>query len=124
MQPEVVFGNARVEGASRWGWFVGHFITPTEDLRSTPDVEVKWAVQKAGDERNEWAMNAQATTLAILISGKFRLKFPEQEILLSSQGDYVLWLPGVSHCWSAESDCTILTVRWPSQPGDSVATTS
>lgn len=120
MQYEVVFGNAALEGASRWGWFIGHFITPTDELRSTSAVEVKWSFHKAGETRVEWAKNAEATTLSILIRGQFRLQFLEQELLLSREGDYVLWAPGVAHCWAAESDCTVLTIRWPSKPGDSM----
>jgi hypothetical protein len=119
MPPKVVFGNASVEGANRWGWFLGHFITPTDDPRSTPILEVKWGVHKAGDGRNQWATNVEATTLSILINGRFRLQFPEQEFVLSREGDYVLWCPGVPHYWSAEEDSTVLTVRWPSKPEDS-----
>jgi hypothetical protein len=119
MPPKVVFGNASVEGANRWGWFLGHFITPTDDPRSTPLLEVKWGVHKAGDGRNQWATNVEATTLSILINGRFRLQFPEQEFVLSREGDYVLWCPGVPHYWSAEEDSTIVTVRWPSKPEDS-----
>ena len=103
------------------GWFIGHFVTPTDDPRSLSTLEVKWAVHKAGESRLQWAMNAEATTLSILINGRFRLQFPEQEVILSLEGDYVLWLPGVPHCWSAEFDSTVLTVRWPSIPGDSVS---
>ncbi len=124
MQSKVAFGNAHVDGANRWGWFVGHFITPTDHPRSTPDVEVKWSFHKAGDVRKEWVMNAEATTLSILIRGQFRLQFLDQEVLLSSEGDYVIWSPKVSHCWSAELDSTVLTVRWPSKSGDSVAMTN
>ena len=120
MQPKVIFGNAHAEGANHSGWFLGHFITPIDDPRSIAILEVKWAVHKAGESRLQWAMNLEATTLAILIQGRFRLQFPEEEFLLSSEGDYVFWFPGVPHCWSAESDSTILTIRWPSQSGDSV----
>jgi len=119
MPPKVVFGNASVEGANRWGWFLGHFITPTDDPRSTPLLEVKWGVHKAADGRTQWATNVEATTLSILINGRFRLQFPEQEFLLSREGDYVLWSPGVPHYWSAEEDSTVVTVRWPSKPEDS-----
>lgn len=120
MQSQVVFGNAVTEGASRWGWFIGHFITPADDPRSTEALEVKWAIHKAGDTRTQWAVNTQATTLSVLIGGRFRLQFEDREIVLAREGDYVLWCPGVGHTWVAESDCTILTVRWPSLPGDSV----
>jgi len=119
MPPKVVFGNASVEGTNRWGWFLGHFITPTDNPRSTPLLEVKWGVHKAGDGRNQWATNVEATTLSILINGRFRLQFPEQEFVLSREGDYVLWCPGVPHYWSAEEDSTVVTVRWPSKPEDS-----
>ncbi len=120
MSAQIVFGNAKVEGASRWGWFLGHFISTTDDPRSTTSLEVKWAVHKAGDGRTQWATNLEATTLSILIKGRFRIQFPEQDVLLSREGDYVLWCPGMPHSWSAEEDSTILTVRWPSKSGDSV----
>ncbi len=119
MPPKVVFGNAS-EGASRGGWFMGHFFTPPDDPHSTRTVELKWAVHAAGDCRREWAMNVEATTVSILIQGRFCLQFPEQKVLLSCGGDYALWPPGVPHCWSAESDSTILTIRWPSTAGDSI----
>jgi len=67
-----------------------HFVALTDDPRSTPTLEVKWAVHEAGDSRTQWAMNIEATTLSILIKVRFRLQFPEQEVLLSQEGDYVL----------------------------------
>ncbi|WP_293214216.1 MULTISPECIES: hypothetical protein [unclassified Microcoleus] len=39
MPPEVIFGNAGAEGASRGGWFAGHFIMPEDDARSTSALE-------------------------------------------------------------------------------------
>ncbi len=116
----LVFGNAKEEGGKGGGWFLGHFITPKDDPRSTEELEVKWGVHQAGDSRTEWAVNNQAATLAILIHGEFRLQFEHREIVLSREGDYVLWSAGVAHTWIAETDCTILTVRYPSKPGDSV----
>jgi hypothetical protein len=123
-QNEVVFGNAKHEGVSRGGWFVGHFINPPKDARYTEEIEIKWAVHKAGDSRTQWAVNHQATTISILINGRFKLEFEDREIVLSHEGDYVLWCPGIAHNWVAESDCTILTVRWPSKPGDSYSVPS
>ena len=120
MQSNVVFGNASIEGANRWGWVMGHFFNPTDDPRSTYLLEVKWGVHKTGESRQQWATNIEATTLSILIKGRFRLQFPEQEVVLCHEGDYVLWLPKVPHTWSAEEDSTIVTIRWPSKAGDSV----
>lgn len=120
MQPKFVSGNAYTESGDRRGWFIGYFITPNDDLRSTNDIEVKWTVHKAGDQRKEWATNQEATTLSLLIRGRFRLQLLDEEIVLSSEGDYVLWSAGLPHCWFAELDSTVLTVRYPSKPNDSV----
>jgi hypothetical protein len=116
----VIFGNAAVEGSERAGWFIGHFIQPSDHPRSSSTLEVKWGIHQAGEGRSQWAINAKATTLSILINGCFCLHFPEQEVLLSQPGDYALWLPGVPHWWVAESATTIVTVRWPSIAEDSV----
>lgn len=62
----------------------------------------------------------EATTLSILIQGRFRLQFHDREVVLCNPGDYALWLPGVPHIWSAEAASTILTVRYPSKAGDSI----
>jgi hypothetical protein len=38
---QVLSGNAYVDGAHQRGWFVGHFLEHTDDLRATPLIEVK-----------------------------------------------------------------------------------
>jgi quercetin dioxygenase-like cupin family protein len=65
-------------------------------------------------------MCAEATTLSILVRGRFRYAFPGREILLRREGDYVMWPAGVPHAWTAEEDSIVLTVRWPSKPGDTI----
>ncbi|WOD40270.1 hypothetical protein [Nodosilinea sp. E11] len=112
MPSNITTGNAYSDGANRRGWFVGSFITPSDSPRSTAALEVKWGVHQAGDRRSEWTEPADTTTLSILVSGRFCLQFPEGDILLAAQGDYVLWLPGVAHCWWAEKDSVVVTVRW------------
>lgn len=120
MQAEVVAGNALVEGELRRGWFMGYFIPDATDPRSSSALEVKWATHAVGETRSGWAKNLQATTLSILIRGRFRVQFRDRDVVLAQEGDYVLWRPNVPHCWSAEEESTILTIRWPSQAGDSV----
>lgn len=113
--PQIIVGNAQAEGKMRRGWFMGHFIEPT-DARSTAALEIKWGVHAAGEARSQWADAAEVTTISILINGKFRVQFPDRDVLLSEPGDYVLWLPGVAHTWQAETDSIVLTVRYPSLP--------
>ncbi len=123
-QAGVHFGNAADEGTAYRGWFVGHFLERGADPRHSEAVEVKWGVHPAGEARAAWVRNAQATTLSILVRGRFYLTFPDAEYLLAREGDYVLWAPGVPHYWRAVEDSIILTVRWPSRPGDSQAVPS
>jgi len=98
---------------------VGRFIE-ADDARATAEVEVKWGLHPAGDARNQWVTEEGATTLVILISGRFHIQLsndPADEVVLSRQGDYATWGPGVDHHWKAEEDSVVLTVRWPSLPG-------
>jgi hypothetical protein len=118
MQTDIVIGNAHREGSLHRGWFIGHFMPPESGPCATAAVEVKWGVHAAGEGRSEWGVNPQATTLSILISGRFQLRFPDQEVVLAEPGDYALWLPGVEHTWQAETDSTVLTVRYPSVAGE------
>ena len=114
----VVAGNAPTEGQERGGWFLGHF-WPAGDARQTEAVEVKWGVHPAGEARAAWAVNAHATSLSVLVSGRFRLWLPGATVLLAAPGDYLLWPSGVPHHWAAEVDSIVLSVRWPSRPADS-----
>jgi quercetin dioxygenase-like cupin family protein len=107
-------GNASEDGADTRGWMVGHFIDPSQGVRSTTDVEIKWANHPKGDKRPEWTSDDQRTTLVMLISGHFHVKSTEGESTFTQQGDYAMWGPGVDHTWEAFKDSVVLTVRWPS----------
>jgi quercetin dioxygenase-like cupin family protein len=109
------FGNAAEEVNDRRGWFVGHFM-PEADVRRTGDVEVKWGVHPAGEERQSWQDNETRTTVLLLVQGRFRINFPDESHVLARQGDYVMWGPGVGHSWRAEEDSVVVTIRWPSRP--------
>ena len=119
MPAQIEVGNAAADGDRYSGWLVGHFVDPPDDARRTEAVSVKWGRHPAGETRTAWAVSAEATTLAILVRGRFRLAFPSGEYVLTREGDYVLWPPGMPHRWRAETDAVVLTVRWPSRAGDS-----
>lgn len=113
-------GAARVR---RQGWFGGHFIDNRSVLHSR-DVEIKWGVHAAGDCKNRYVVNQHARTVSVLVRGRFRLFFRqghlERDVVLEREGDYAAWDAGVAHRWTADLDCVVLTVRWPSLPGDQV----
>ncbi len=114
-------GNASFDGIDRKGWFIGHFIEG-DPLRQSDDVELKWAHHRKGETNGTFAANRTATTISILIHGRFRVTFrtdmDTDDVLLEKQGDYALWPPLMEHDWEALEDCVILTVRWPSRPRD------
>mgnify|MGYP001953992361 CR=1 FL=1 len=107
-------GNAADDGADRRGWILGHFMEPSAGDRSTESLEVKWGVHKAGEERHDWVTGDKRTTLVLLVSGKFTVRFRDGDALLVTQGDYLVWGPGTDHSWRADTDAVVITVRWPS----------
>jgi quercetin dioxygenase-like cupin family protein len=107
-------GNANEDAADTRGWLIGHFIEPTQGVRATNAVEVKWANHPAGDKRPGWTADDQRTTLVLLISGEFRVDVTGGSKTMTRQGDYVMWGAGVDHSWEALADSVVMTVRWPS----------
>lgn len=111
-----VFGNASDPDKNSRGWFVGHFMPGEDNPLRTSDVEMKWATHSKGETRSEWAPPNPVRTLNILIRGRFVLLFPEQEVLLQNEGDYVMFGPDIAHSYRSEEESLIMTVRWPSTP--------
>ncbi|MEV4191672.1 signal peptidase I [Streptomyces toxytricini] len=109
-------GKAAPDAAADRGWLLGHFKDPG-DPRHSADVEIKWGVHTKGDARAQWTTGEERTALLVLISGRFRMEFPDRDVVLAEQGDYVVWGRGVDHSWYAEEESVVLTVRWPSVPG-------
>jgi len=93
-------GNATDDTSDTRGWLVGHFIDPSQGVRSSKDVEVKWANQR--------------TTLVMLISGHFRVEVTGGGTTMTRQGDYIMWGPGIDHFWEAFEESVVLAIRWPS----------
>jgi hypothetical protein len=112
----IYVGKAADDAAGDRGWLLGHFKTPG-DIRHSDDVEIKWGVHRKGDRRADWARGELRTALLVLISGRFRLEFPGEDVVLTEQGDYCVWARGVDHSWEAEEESVVMTVRWPSIPG-------
>lgn len=110
------FGNAAEDTTKDRGWLFGQFVDPSEGVRFSKDVELKWGVHSAGDKRSGWTVDDQRTTLLLLVQGQFRIDLTTGSKILTTQGDYALWGPGIDHSWEALSDSIVITVRWPSAP--------
>ena len=109
-------GNAAAASNNTRGWFLGHFIPGEDNLLHNADLEVKWFTHAKGETRPEWSPANGVRTLNILIRGRFVLLFPEHEVLLEKEGDFVLFGPGIAHSFRSENESLVLTVRWPSIP--------
>lgn len=112
-------GNCDLEGVSHRGWVVGHFLEDDNPLRSN-DLEIKWGKHTAGESKEIVGVNNTAKSIAFLVKGKFTFDFPgdQQKVMMSKIGDYVYYPEGTAHSWSCVEDGVLLTVRWPSLPGD------
>ena len=109
-----IFGNANEATRNFRGWFLGHFMPGADNPLHSNDVELKWYTHAKGETRHEWAPANRVKTLNILIRGKFVLEFPDREVCLEKEGDFVLFGPGVAHSFRSIEESLVLTVRWPS----------
>ena len=109
-------GNVNSAAQETRGWFVGHFMPGADNPLRSSDVAMKWHTHAKGETRREWAPGNPVRTLNILIRGKFVLVFPDQEVSLEQEGDFVLFGPGVAHSFRSIEESLVLTVRWPSLP--------
>lgn len=119
-EPEVggvVFGNAVETARNTRGWFLGHFMSGEQSALRSEDVEIKWFTHPRGDARPEWSPASSVRTVNVLIRGCFVLVFPEREVTLAREGDFVLFGPGVPHSFRSLEESLVLTVRWPSRAG-------
>jgi len=111
-----LFGNAAEASRETRGWFLGHFAAGEANPLRSRDVELKWFVHEMGETRSEWAPGNPVRTLNLLIRGRFVLVFPDREVSLEREGDFVLFGPGVPHSYRSVEESLVLTVRWPSVP--------
>jgi hypothetical protein len=115
---QVYVGSAPADAPANHGWLLGHFL-PGDDPRHSDDIEIKWGIHPAGDERAQWVTEDHRTAAILLISGRFRIDLPDRTVLLARQGDYVVF-HATAHTWRAEEESLVVTVRWPSVPGYAV----
>lgn len=86
-----------------------------ENPLRTEDLELKWHVHSEGETRSEWAPGNPVKTLNILIRGHFILLFPDHEVALKNEGDFVLFGPDTPHSYRSVEESLVMTVRWPSK---------
>ena len=111
-----VSGNVALASKDTRGWLLGHFMPGIGNPLRTSELELKWYTHAKGETRSEWAPGNPVTTLNILVRGHFVLLFPDQEVALEKEGDFVLFGPGIPHSYRSVEESLVLTVRWPSAP--------
>ena len=111
-----LFGNVADASKNTRGWFLGHFMPGEANSLRTSELEAKWYTHAKGETRHEWAPGNPVKTVNILIRGHFVLLFPDREVALEQEGDFVLFGPGVPHSFRSVEESLVLTLRWPSLP--------
>ena len=101
---------------TRVAGFSGISCRGEENPLRTGELELKWYTRAKGETRDQWAPGNPVKTLNVLIRGHFVLLFPNQEIALEKEGDFVLFGPDVPHSFRSVEESLVLTVRWPSVP--------
>ena len=115
----VYFGNAEVDQVRDTGWFIGRFIPAALGPRHQTDLELKWGVHHDGERRSRGPEAVtDATTISILIRGCLRVTFQiegsQSQQVMTKEGDYIIFGPGVVHSWEATGDTLVVSVRFPS----------
>ncbi len=114
-----IFEIGEFDGVKNNGWVLGHFVNG--GARHTSDLEVKWARHSPGPTGPGWSTCQTATTLSVLISGRFQIEFrsaPVEIVKLDSPGQYVVFGPKIPHRAIALEESVFLTIRWPSKRDD------
>jgi hypothetical protein len=109
-----ISGNVAIASKDTRGWFLGHFMPGDDNPLRTSELELKWFTHAKGETRVEWAPGNPVKTLNILMRGRFVLLFPDREVALEREGDFVLFGPDVPHSFRSDEESLVLTVRWPS----------
>jgi len=111
-------GNAKADQVGRGGWFIGQFVPAELGLRRQTEVELKWGVHPDGERRAQPWASRNGVTISVLIEGSLKLTFhtgdSQEEVILRTKGDYVMFGPEVVHSWEAIGDTIVLSVRFPS----------
>jgi hypothetical protein len=89
------------------------------DPRHTGVFELKWGRHPRGEYHPKFVPSKECVrSISILIHGRMRLMFERgaerQTVILQTEGDFVLWQPGVSHNSEFLEDTLVLTIKWPS----------
>jgi hypothetical protein len=116
---KIVQGNLNQNDPKRRGWFARHFMDEGSPFK-TDDFEMQWRKLKAGEEKPALGTQKVAKTIGILVYGKFEFNFPDEnkKITLSKEGEFVFFDAGVTHSWKVHQDTLLISIRWPSIPGD------
>jgi len=143
---KIIQGNLNQNDPKRRGWFAGNFMDEDSPFK-TDDFELQWRKLKAGEEKPNLGTQKVAKTMGILVYGKFEFNFPKEnkldpakggasgrvcrkgrssaasnysgkKITLEKEGEFVFFDAGVAHSWKVIEDTLLVSIRWPSIPGD------
>jgi quercetin dioxygenase-like cupin family protein len=113
---KVIVGNFEADSRGIGQWVVEHgVVSPINH----DEVAIKWSRMSKGEEKISPAEKRTSKTIAILISGKFKVTLTDEprEYILEKTGDYIYLPPHSKHTAEALEDALLIFVRWPAQDG-------
>lgn len=92
-------------------WVIGSFVD--DPKFNNENFEFKFQQETKGLRREpKPVLNADVTTLAILIDGHLRMNFGREDKYLHERGDYIWWSPDTPHLFEYLEDSLVITLRW------------
>lgn len=111
----IEWGNIDNKPNGDRGWIIGEF--KDRELPypfANKFFSLKWSKLSKGDKKPSPVAEEKAKTLTLLVTGKHRVNFPDENesVLLQKEGDYVFFEPGIAHSWEAVEDNFTITLRF------------
>ena len=101
---------------------IGPWVMGLKDLNPGVDESLqndafglKWNKVKKGAKKQPATANKYSKTVAILIYGKFEIKFTDlnESIILNKEGDYAFFPEHSKHTYEFLEDSLMISLRWP-----------
>jgi hypothetical protein len=118
----IYVGNVARDRRKFKNWFIGSFL-PSDNIRHSKDVEVKWSFHKTPFEQVSYKSNKTATTVCVVLGGACSFKFIGSGKEMTKNlcdGEYIIWKPRIPHKLIIATAAELFVVRWPSLLDDQV----
>ena len=92
-------------------WVIGSFVK--EEEFNSDNFEFKFQKESKGFTRKtKKVLQQNVKNLAVLVYGKVRMNFGNENTFMDKEGDYIYWSPDAPHEFEFLEDSLVITIRW------------